>query len=83
MTCFPIGSDRIDEYSPHRLSLAGRIEARFKELPRGVTSSLGGLERDVPIAAERDQLLPAFKLIAVMPVSAAFRHDQKVEALTQ
>ena len=76
-------SDRIDEYSPQRISLAGRVDACFKELPRGVTSSPGALNRDVPIAAQGDQLLPAFKLITVMPVPAAFRRDQKVQALAQ
>ena len=55
-----------------------RIDARFKQLPRGVASRPGALDRDVGIAPQGKLLLPTFKAIAVMPVPAALRTDLKV-----
>jgi hypothetical protein len=44
-----------------RLFLAGRIDARFKEVPRGVASRPGALDRDIRVTSQGKLLLPACK----------------------
>src|SRR5215831_1516086 len=79
-------SDLIDAVgvdSTQHLLLVGRIDARFKEVPRCVASRPGTLDQNVRIAPQGKLLLTASKAIAVMPVSTALRTDLKVQALAE
>lgn len=63
--------------------MLGWIDAKIKDLPRGILPGSGALHRDVRKRAQREQLLAALKLIAVMPEAAAFRRDQQVKAAAE
>lgn len=65
------------------LPLPRRIKAKGKELPRCLMSRPGALHWDIWITAQREQLFPTLKAIAITPVSAAFRRDQEVEAVAK
>ena len=65
------------------ISALSWINAKIKEVPRGILSRPSALHRDVRITARREQLLPALKSIAGMPEPAAFRRDQEVKAVAQ